>query len=129
MSRTAVDIHLPPATIDGLPAEPRVRGWGDGWLRVSYLRDGLGHDPDDGRPAVIVHRPDGSVALLEHRRAGRLHDPGDGRPAYEERAADGTRSYAEHYHDGARGGPVSPSPSMTGSSTGTASTTTAAPAT
>lgn len=94
MSRTAVDIHLPPATIDGFPAEPRVRGWGDGWLRVSYLRDGLGHDPDDGRPA------------------------------YEERAADGTRSYAEHYHDGARGGPVSPSPS-----TGTASMGTAAPAT
>lgn len=106
----ATDIRLSPATIDGQPVEPTRRVDPGGWLRVSYLRDGLGHDPDDGRPAVVVYRPDGSVALVEHRRAGRLHDPDDGRPAYEERAGDGSVSFSEHYRDGTsiaeRSGPL-----------------------
>jgi len=88
------------ATIAGRPVEPDVAAVGGGWRVESYYRNGLRHDPDDGRPAVVWYRPDGTVWSEEHHRDGLRHDPDDGRPAVVGYHPDGTVEYEYHYSDG-----------------------------
>lgn len=87
----------PSATIDGRPVEARfVDGKRFGAVR-SYLRDGLLHDPDDGRPARVWYRKDGSVGAVEHWRNGLLRDPDDGSAAVVELDREGNVSAEEHW--------------------------------
>jgi len=95
-----------PATIDGQPVEPEISALGDGGRAEYYLRNGRLQDPDDGRPAEVNYRPDGSVAVESHYRDGLLHDPGDGRPAYVWYRQDGTVAKEEHRRAGRIQDPV-----------------------
>jgi len=93
------------ATIDGRPVEPETEVFGDGSRIERYRRDGRLHDPDDGRPAVVVYRTNGIVEYEEHYRNGRRHDPDDGRPAFVYYYPDGTVEREEHCRNGRRHDP------------------------
>jgi len=88
------------ATIDGLRVEPKVTVFGNGRRSESYRRYGQNHDPDDGRPAVVVYLPDGTVESEWHYSDGQVHDPADGRPAVVVYHPDGTVESEWHYSDG-----------------------------
>jgi len=66
------------ATIDGRPVEPVVKVLSDGSRTESYFRNGWYHDPDDGRPAVVDYRPDGTVRRETYYSDGQRHDPDHG---------------------------------------------------
>jgi len=88
------------ATIDGRPVEAEIEVRGDGGRIESYYHYGHLHDPDDGRPAVVGYRTDGTVEYEEHYRNGQAHDPDDGRPASVSYYPDGTVESEGHYRDG-----------------------------
>jgi len=47
----------------------------DGTVKSEWhYRDGLPHDPDDGRPAVVRYYPDGTVKSKEHWYEGVRQD-------------------------------------------------------
>jgi len=89
-----------PVTIDGRPVEPEIKVFGDGSRIESYYHNGQLHDPDDGRPAHVSYRPDGTVELEAHCPNGRIHDPDDGRPAVVAYRPDGTVERETHWRNG-----------------------------
>lgn len=80
----------PPATIDGRPVEPEITPLSNGKRIETYSCDGQIQDPDDGRPAVVSYRRDGTVERETHYRDGQVQDPDDRSPAVVWRYPDGT---------------------------------------
>jgi len=85
------------ATIDGQPVEPKITVSASGARAERYRRDDQLQDPDDGRPAVVWCRPDGTVEYEWHYRDDQLQDPDDGRPAVVAYRPDGTVWHEEHF--------------------------------
>lgn len=78
---------------------------------VTWLRNGLMHDPGRSHPAFRVLRPDGSVKYQMHYSDGVLHDPSPRTPAVRGYFANGVVRYEERFtagrrHDGADGSPA-----------------------
>jgi hypothetical protein len=99
-----VDDAEVPATFTG-----RVRRrFLNGQSTVSWLHDGVLHDPTHGEPAFRVMRRDGAVKYEMHYTAGLLHDPDHRTPAVRGYFTNGRVHYEERYrtgrrHDGTKG--------------------------
>jgi hypothetical protein len=93
----ADDAEIP----DGFTGRVRRR-FANGQSTVSWLQDGVLHDPTRGEPAFRVMRRDGAVKYEMHYSVGLLHDPDGKTPAVRGYFTNGRVHYEERYRAGRR---------------------------